>query len=142
MHDYDVFELGDLRLQCGKALPDAKLAYKTYGELAADGSNVILYPTSYAAQHSDTEWLIGRGRVLDPSKWFVVIPNMFSNGLSTSPSNCVPDCRKSHWPDISHVDNVGAQRRLLRSAGRFQRQDRAAGPEAHRPGLGLPLLGP
>ena len=59
MHDYDVFELGDLLLHCGKTLPGARLAYKTYGELAADGSNVILYPTSYAAQHIDTEWLIG-----------------------------------------------------------------------------------
>jgi homoserine O-acetyltransferase len=119
--DYDVFELGDLALQCGKTLPEARLAYKTYGELAADGSNVILYPTSYAAQHADTEWLIGPGRVLDPSKWFIVIPNMFSNGLSTSPSNCVEDCRLGNWPDISHVDNVGAQRRLLREVFQVER---------------------
>lgn len=114
MSDYALFDLGDLALQCGRTLPEAKLAYKTYGELAPDRSNVILYPTSYGAQHFDTEWLIGRDRVLDPSEWFIVIPNMFTNGLSTSPSNCVDECRFGNWPEITHVDNVAAQRRLLR----------------------------
>ena len=114
MGDYELFELGDLGLQSGETLPEAKLAYKTYGDLAKDGSNLILYPTSYGAQHFDTEWLIGSDRVLDPGEWFIVIPNMFTNGLSTSPSNCVGECRLGNWPDISHVDNVHAQRRLLR----------------------------
>ncbi len=113
MSDYDLFELGDLALQCGKTLPEAILAYKTYGQLAPDRSNLILYPTSYGAQHFDTEWLIRRDRVLDPGKWFIVIPNMFTNGLSTSPSNCVEEYRFGNWPEITHVDNVAAQRRLL-----------------------------
>ncbi len=113
MSDYVLFEMGDLALQCGKTLPEAKLAYKTYGQLAPDRSNLILYPTSYGAQHFDTEWLIGRDRVLDPGKWFIVIPNMFTNGLSTSPSNCVEEYRFGNWPEITHVDNVAAQRRLL-----------------------------
>ena len=113
MSDYDLFEMGDLALQCGETLPEAILAYKTYGQLAPDRSNLILYPTSYGAQHFDTEWLIGRDRVLDPDKWFIVIPNMFTNGLSTSPSNCVEEYRFGNWPEITHVDNIAAQRRLL-----------------------------
>jgi homoserine O-acetyltransferase len=121
MVDYEVFELGDTALQCGEILPEAKLAYKTYGALAPDRSNVILYPTSYGAQHFDTEWLIGRDRVLDPSDWFIVIPNMFTNGLSTSPSNCVEACRRGSWPPMTHVDNVGAQRRLLREVFEVER---------------------
>ena len=121
MADYELFELGDLELQCGKRLPQAKIAYKTYGQLAADRSNLILYPTSYGAQHGDTEWLIGPGRVLDPGKWFIVIANMFTNGLSTSPSNCVHECRSGHWPAMTHVDNVRAQRRLLREVFAVER---------------------
>lgn len=121
MSDYGVFELGELGLQCGETLPEARLAYKTYGRLAPDRSNVILYPTSYGAQHFDTEWLIGLGRVLDPGGWFIVIPNMFTNGLSTSPSNCVEACRYGNWPAISHVDNIGAQRRLLREVFEVER---------------------
>jgi homoserine O-acetyltransferase len=42
----------------------AHLAYKTYGMLAPDKSNVILYPTSYGAHHTDIEWLIGRASTL------------------------------------------------------------------------------
>ena len=35
MADYEIFELGQVALQCGLTLPQAKLAYKTYGELNA-----------------------------------------------------------------------------------------------------------
>ena len=63
--DYQIFEIDDFRLQRGITVPRARLAYKTYGRLAQDKSNAILYPTSYGAQHHDTEWLIGPGRVLD-----------------------------------------------------------------------------
>ncbi|MCB1740324.1 MAG: alpha/beta fold hydrolase [Gammaproteobacteria bacterium] len=114
MSDARSFELGDLSLQCGRVLPQAKLVYKTYGELSPARDNVVLYPTSYGAQHEDIEWLIGPDRVLEPSRWFIVIPNMFTNGLSTSPSNCVPALRHGRWPALTHVDNITAQRRLLR----------------------------
>jgi homoserine O-acetyltransferase len=104
-----VFELGPLTLQSGEFLPDAKLVYRTYGALAPDRSNVVLYPTSYAAQHSDIDWLIGTDGILDPRRWFIVIPNMFGNGLSTSPSHL-----QGHGFNATHFDNVAAQDRLLR----------------------------
>jgi homoserine O-acetyltransferase/O-succinyltransferase len=103
------FDLGTFELASGALLPHAKLVYKTYGTLAADRSNVILYPTSYGAQHTDTEWLVRPEGILDPRRFFVVIPNMFGNGLSSSPSH-------SERTDfaVSHYDNVAAQDRLLR----------------------------
>lgn len=103
------FLLKDFRLQCGSILPEAKLVFKTYGTLNQERSNVILYPTSYGAHHSDIDWLIGPERILDSSRYFVVIPNMFGNGLSTSPSNT----DGGYTPPFSHVDNVTAQRRML-----------------------------
>jgi len=112
--DYAVFEIENFRLQEGITLPTAKLAYKTYGRLAEDKSNVILYPTSYGAQHNDTEWLIGPGRILDDREWFVIIPNMFGNGLSTSPSNLEMPFGPERAPTFTHWDNIHAQRRLLR----------------------------
>ena len=111
--DYQIFELKNLTLQRGITLPRAALAYKAYGRLDDDKSNVILYPTSYGAQHYDTEWLIGPGRVLDPTDWFIVIPNMFANGLSTSPSNLSAPFDRGRYPLFTHWDNVHAQRRLL-----------------------------
>ena len=114
MGDGGIFELGDTLLQCGRVLPEARLSYRTYGSLAPDGGNCILYPTSYGAQHTDTEWLVGADGILDPTRWFVVIPDMFTNGLSTSPGNCVAPLRYGRFPAVTHVDNVRAQRRLLR----------------------------
>jgi homoserine O-acetyltransferase len=104
-----VFELGALRLQGGGVLPDAKLVYQTYGTLAPDRANVVLYPTSFGAQHTDVEWLIGPDGILDASRYFVIVPNMLGNGLSSSASHAdgVPLA-------LSHDDNVGAQQRLLR----------------------------
>jgi homoserine acetyltransferase len=71
--DYQVFELGDVPLQSGLTLRNAQLAYKTYGRLDSARSNVIVYPTSYGAQHYDTEWLIRLGRALDPERYFIII---------------------------------------------------------------------
>ncbi|WP_373542378.1 alpha/beta fold hydrolase [Chamaesiphon sp.] len=106
------FTLANFELQCGKILPQAELVYQTYGVLNADRSNAILYPTSYGAQHTDIEWLIRPDGILDPTQWFIIIPNMFGNGLSTSPSNN-PACEltPSFW--FTHVDNVRAQAQLL-----------------------------
>jgi homoserine O-acetyltransferase/O-succinyltransferase len=106
--------LKNFELQCGAVLPEAWVVYQTYGELAGDRSNVILYPTSYGAQHSDIDWLIRPDGILDPSRWFIIIVNMFGNGLSSSPSNC-GECGLSEqgfW--FTHWDNVRAQDQLLK----------------------------
>lgn len=111
--EYDVFPLPNFRLQCGLTLPEARLAYRTYGTLNGSKSNAILYPTSYGAQHCDIDWLIGPDGVLDSARYFIVIPNMFGNGLSSSPSNLPEPFTGCRTPAFTHVDNVTAQRRLL-----------------------------
>jgi homoserine O-acetyltransferase/O-succinyltransferase len=113
----NTFTLPNFSLQCGAILSTAELVYQTYGELNADRQNVILYPTSYGAQHSDIDWLVRPGGILDTNRWFVIIPNMFGNGLSSSPSNC-PDCglaEQNFW--FTHWDNVRAQAALLDHLG-------------------------
>ena len=114
MSDYETFDLGPLTLQCGITLPKAHLAYKTYGTLSPAKDNLILYPTSYGVHHTDIEWLIGPGRVLNPERYFIVIPNQLGNGLSTSPSNMAEPFTHGRNPPIRHWDNVHAQERLLR----------------------------
>ncbi|KJC40391.1 hypothetical protein UP09_23150 [Bradyrhizobium sp. LTSP885] len=107
--DYDLFDAGDVTLQGGAVFPRLKLAYKTYGTLNAAKDNVILYPTSFSAQHYDTEWLVQPGGALDPGKYFIIIPNLFGNGLSSSPSNS----GGAPFPAFSYHDAVAVQRRLL-----------------------------
>ena len=62
--DYEIYDLGDVKLQKGAMLRDCKLAFKTFGTLNAAKDNVIVYPTWYSGQHYDNEWLIGPGLAL------------------------------------------------------------------------------
>ncbi|HVU86144.1 MAG TPA: alpha/beta fold hydrolase [Pirellulales bacterium] len=117
----EIFELPNFRLQSGETLPHAQVAYQTYGQLNAAKSNAILYPTSYGAHHTDIEWVIGPDGILDSSRYFVIIPNMFGNGLSTSPSNLGDAWGDKPWPTFTHIDNVAAQRRLLAEVFGIQR---------------------
>lgn len=121
MTDYDVYTLPNFRLQRGLTLPEAKLAYKTYGTLNAERSNAILYPTSYGAQHYDIDWLIGPGKILDSTRYFVVIPNMFGNGLSSSPSTLNEPFGGGRFPVFTHLDNVIAQRKMLQDVFEIDR---------------------
>ena len=111
--DYETFELGDVVLREGATLRDAKLAYKTYGELNGDRSNAVVYPTWYSGQHPDNEWLIGPSMALDPSQYFIIVPNMLGNGLSSSPSNTPLPYDRARFPHVTTYDNVSVQHRLV-----------------------------
>lgn len=103
-----VYALGDLPLQSGRVLKNARLGWTTHGRLRPEKDNVIVYSTSYSARAADLEWLIGPDGILDPTRWFIVIVNAFGNGISSSPSN------DPEYPGlVTAWDGVQAQRRLL-----------------------------
>jgi homoserine O-acetyltransferase len=114
MSDYPVFPLGDIQLQSGARIEKAFLAYQTYGTLNADKSNAIVYTTPFAAQHHDTQWMIGAEMALDANRYFIITPNMFGNGLSISPSNASPPHDQGRFPPVTLYDNVVQQQRLVR----------------------------
>ena len=104
-----VFELGDWPAERGGVIRSARLAWQTHGTLNEARDNVIVYPCSYTATHAGQSWLIGPDGVLDPERWFIVIPDMFSNGVSSGAAD-TPE-----YPEVVTVrDNVLAQERLLR----------------------------
>jgi homoserine O-acetyltransferase/O-succinyltransferase len=113
MTDHEIFELGDFTLQGGETLRDARLAYATYGTLAADRSNAIVFPTWFAGTHEANEWLIGAERALNTERYFVIVPSLFGNGLSSSPSNTPPPHDRGRFPAVTMFDNVAAQHRLV-----------------------------
>ena len=113
MADYEIFELGDVVLQCGITLRKARIAYKTYGKLAPARDNVIVMPTFYGGQHTDTEPMMQAGRALDLNRYFVIVPNMLGNGLSSSPSNSPPPFDRAAFPEVTVYDNVVCQHRLV-----------------------------
>jgi homoserine O-acetyltransferase len=111
--DYEIFDLGDVTLQSGVTLPNAFLAYKTYGKMNERKDNIIVYPTAFGDQHVQNEWLIGKGKALDPQKYFIIVPNLLGNGLSSSPSNTPAPFDKANFPRVTIYDNVKFQHRLV-----------------------------
>ncbi len=87
------------------------LVYETYGTLNAAGDNCILVPTYYQGTAASYAPLIAPGRALDPTYWFIVVPNMLGNGLSSSPSN------DPAFKNSTIQDNVHAQHKLLAHLG-------------------------
>jgi homoserine O-acetyltransferase len=103
-----VLRLGDFPVERGGVISDARLVWQAHGTLNAARDNVIIYPCSYTAAHDDLTWLIGPDGVLDPSRWFIVIPDMFSNGLSSGAADT-----EDYPAVVTMADNVRAQHRLL-----------------------------
>jgi len=110
---YEIFHLHDFELQSGEILPDAQLAYRTYGELDSEAGNTVLLPSFYTGDHVRNEGYFGAGRAIDPARHFVVSVNLFGNGLSSSPSNTPAPFDAARFPRITFYDNVRAQYRLL-----------------------------
>jgi len=111
--DYEIFEAGDLELQSGETLRGAKLAYKTHGRLNTHKDNVVVFPTFFGGRHTQNEGMVGEGRALDPGKYFIIVPNLFGNGVSSSPSNAAPPYNRARFPGVSLYDNVACQHRLV-----------------------------
>lgn len=98
---YSIHTFDELNLQSGETLKNAKIAYKTFGQLRED--NVIVYPTWYSGFISDNEWLIGEDKALTPTKYFIIIIAMINNNESCD----------SNGVNITLYDNVMAQHRLV-----------------------------
>src|SRR3989442_10530116 len=79
--------MGDLKLESGEAIRDFCISYVTHGTLNADKSNAVLMVTAIGGNHHRIDYLIGPGRALDPSKYFIIATDAIGNGLTTSPSN-------------------------------------------------------
>ncbi len=113
MKKYQEFNLGNIKLLSGKILKSAKLAYKTYGRINKNSSNVILLPTFYTGTHIRNEGFIGKNRAINPNKYFIISINMFGNGFSTSPSNAIKYQQGSKFPKLTLWDNIYCQHKLL-----------------------------
>ncbi len=111
-----LFSLGDFCLESGAVLPDAKIAYATYGRLNRDRSNAILLPSAFRGTHHGYDFLIGPGQALDSTRHFIIATEMFANGASSSPSNTPPPFDGPRFPQVSIRDNVAAAHRLLTEA--------------------------
>ncbi|MGE5205661.1 MAG: alpha/beta fold hydrolase [Chlamydiota bacterium] len=104
--------IGDLKLQNGQVIRECRLGYRTFGQLNADKSNVVLFPTWFGGRTQDLVDLIGPGKLVDSTKYFVVAVDALGDGVSSSPSNSQAQPRMQ-FPQFSIRDMVESQHRLL-----------------------------
>ena len=107
-----VHKLENFILKSGITI-NLELSYLTIGELNEKKDNVIIYPTRYAGTHLEQGYLIGEQLALNPKDYFIIIPNMFCNGVSSSPSNTIEPLNGPNFPLITIQDNVIAQHNLV-----------------------------
>jgi homoserine O-acetyltransferase len=111
---YEMHDIGNLELEEGATLRDCRLAVATFGTLNTAKDNAILVPTWYSGTSKIIEQVyIGKGRALDPDKYFIVVVNQIGNGLSTSPHNTAAPGGMADFPHVRIGDDVRAQHKLL-----------------------------
>ncbi|PPQ97864.1 hypothetical protein CVT26_013033 [Gymnopilus dilepis] len=98
----------------GGSLPDAVTAYRTYGDPTKP---CIIFPTCYGGKLDSQLYMVGEGKVMDPTKYFVVTFALFSNGESSSPSNTPAPYNGPYFPAVSYEDNIRAQYAVLQKLG-------------------------
>ena len=107
-----VASLGECRLGTGAVIPNCRVAWREFGALNADRSNVVLIPTWLLGRSDDGVGLLGPDGFVDTTRFHVVIVDALGDGLSSSPSNSDAGARRA-FDDLTIGDMVESQHRLL-----------------------------
>jgi homoserine O-acetyltransferase/O-succinyltransferase len=130
----EFFTVRDFRLADGTAIPEATIAYETYGRLAPHGRNAVLVTHGFSGSHhaagrnpanggrpGSWDGLIGPGKAIDTDKLFVVASNMLGSSYgSTNAASPNPATGEPWGPDFPAIrlrDIVAAQKALLDRLG-------------------------
>jgi homoserine O-acetyltransferase len=104
--------LGNCSLANGGTIYDCRVGFRTWGRLNHERSNAILVPTWFAGSSRDIAGLVGRSRMLDSSRYFILAVDSLGDGVSSSPSNSRPQHGTS-FPAFTISDMVETDHRLL-----------------------------
>ncbi|MET0273149.1 MAG: alpha/beta fold hydrolase [Phenylobacterium sp.] len=109
----------DFRFRSGETLPELKLRYYTMGEPKRDASGrivnavLLLHGTGgsgrslLAPQFADV--LLVPGGLLDPAKYFIILPDGIGHGASSKPS----DGLRARFPKYDYADMIEAQHLIV-----------------------------
>ena len=122
--DERVLVLPELRLESGRTLRLAPVAYRTWGTLRATRDNAIVVNHALTGDTAADVWwsdLVGPGKVLDTDRFFVVCANILGSPYgSVSPPSVDPDTGRPYgptFPDVTIRDTVAAHRQVLEHLG-------------------------
>jgi homoserine O-acetyltransferase len=108
----------------GAILPKLEIAYHTYGKLNALKDNVVWVCHALTANSDAADWwngLVGEGKTLDPSKYFIVCANILASCYGTSgPVTTNPETGLPYYasfPQVTIRDMVHAHILLRKHLG-------------------------
>jgi len=111
-------------LESGGELPGFRLAYKTWGELNADRSNVVWICHALTGSADASDWwdgMVGPGKYFDPAHSFIVCANVLSSCYgSTGPLSVNLRTGRPFFhdfPTLTIRDMVGAMELLRQELG-------------------------
>jgi len=105
-------QLGDFKVESGEFIRACRIGYRTFGRLNDNKSNAILFTTWASGTTEQLQSNIGRDKLVDDSKYFVIAIDALSNGVSSSPSNSQLQPRM-RFPKVTIRDMVNTQHEVL-----------------------------
>lgn len=113
------FIIRNFKFDSGEALPELKLHYRTFGTPKRDGTGVVrnavlvMHGTGGSGGNFISDQFAGvlfkPGQLLDPARYFIILPDGIGHGQSSKPS----DGLHARFPHYDYNDMVTAQYRLL-----------------------------
>ena len=105
-------DLGDFKLESGEVIRDLRIGYRTFGELNAERSNVVLFPTWFTGTTASLIEEDVPGKLVDTTRHFLILVDAIGDGVSTSPSNSATQ-PGMQFPRFTILDMVRSQHALL-----------------------------
>jgi len=78
--------IGDFKLENGRSINQCKIAYQSFGKLNKEKNNAVLFPTWFTGTSMDLLPFVP-GKLIDTTRFFLILVDALGDGLSSSPSN-------------------------------------------------------
>jgi homoserine O-acetyltransferase len=104
--------LGNFQLESGQTIRNLRIGYRTIGKLNSQKSNVAIFPTWFTGTTKDLVDLAGPGKLVDSSKYYVILVDALGDGVTSSPSNSKAQPRMQ-FPKFTIRDMVNSQHEML-----------------------------
>ncbi len=111
-------------LESGKALPELRIAYQTFGQLNGAADNVVWVCHALTANANPLEWwpgLVGHGELINAEQHFIICANIIGSCYGTTgPRDFNPETGDRYltsFPDFTIRDIVQAHELLRRHLG-------------------------
>ena len=117
----ETYVIKSFKLESGKVLKNVEIRYRTYGDLNETRDNCVVVChalTGNASVHSWWKEIFGSGKLLDPSRTFIVCANVLGSCYGTTgPTSIDPKTKRLYgtsFPDVTIRDTVRSQILLVK----------------------------